>query len=107
MGNKDVAKLAQRVTALVEQGLDVAEAYAVANGGTARAGREYAKAMDKHAKEVRRHQERTAERRRDSVVLTAASGATAVLGIIDVAAADVRDPRRPVDVAGGRGVCAP
>jgi hypothetical protein len=106
VGNKDVAKLAQRVTALVEQGLDVAEAYAVANGGTARASREYAKAMDKHAKEVRRHQERTAERRRDAVVLTAASGATAVLGVIDVAAADSAIPGAPWMWLGAAALCA-
>jgi hypothetical protein len=96
VGNKgEVSRLAQRVTALVEQGLDVAEAYAAATGSSTRATREYAKAMDKHAKDVRKHQRRQTERRRDSVVLTAVSGATAVLGVIDVAAADVAVPGPP------------
>ena len=54
----DVARLAERVTALVEQGLDVAEAYAAAKGSGTKATREHAKAMEKHAKAVRRHQQR-------------------------------------------------
>ena len=36
----DVAKLEERVAALVEQGLDVAEAYASAKGGTIRASKD-------------------------------------------------------------------
>ena len=83
-----MTRLAERVAALVEQGLDVAEAYSTAKGANAKAGREYAKAMDKHAKAVRRHQSRVLSQRRSAVTLTAVSGATAVLGVIDVASAD-------------------
>ncbi len=50
-----------------------------------KATREHAKAMEKHAKAVRKHQERLVESRRESVTLTAVSGATAVLGVIDLA----------------------
>jgi hypothetical protein len=87
VAESDVARLTERVTALVEQGLDVAEAYAAAKGTTTKATREHAKAMEKHAKAVRKHGERVAELRQRSVTMTAVSGATAVLGVIDVAAA--------------------
>jgi ElaB/YqjD/DUF883 family membrane-anchored ribosome-binding protein len=80
-----MTKLAERVAALVEQGLDVAEAYSTAKGAGSKAGREYAKAMERHAKAVRRHQTRLQSRRRSAVTLTAVSGATAVLGVIDAA----------------------
>jgi hypothetical protein len=83
--SKDIARLGERVAALVEQGLDVAEAYSATMGTGTKASREQAKAMEKHAKAVRRHQERVAESRRESVTLTAVSGATAVLGVIDLA----------------------
>jgi len=85
--SSDLARLGERVAALVEQGLDVAEAYSAAKGTGTKATREYGKAMDKHAKAVRRHQQRVQEQRRDSVTMTAVSGATAVLGIIDAASA--------------------
>lgn len=78
-----MTRLAERVAALVEQGLDVAEAYSTAKGG--KAAREHAKAMERHAKAVRRHQARVLSRRREAVTLTAVSGATAVLGVIDTA----------------------
>ncbi len=81
----DVARLAERVAALVEQGLDVAEAYTAVKGSGTKATREYGKAMEKHAKAVRRHQEWVRDRRSRSVTLTAVSGATAVLGVIDTA----------------------
>ncbi|HET7902384.1 MAG TPA: hypothetical protein VFL59_14475 [Candidatus Nanopelagicales bacterium] len=84
----DIARIAQRVGALVEQGLDVAEAYAASTGGSTRASREHAKAMEKHQQKVRRHERRQVERRRDSVVLTAASGAAAVIGVVDIASGD-------------------
>jgi hypothetical protein len=83
-----MTKLAERVAALVEQGLDVAEAYSTAKGAGSKAGREYAKAMERHAKAVRRHQTRLQSRRRSAVTLTAVSGATAVLGVIDLASGD-------------------
>jgi len=54
-------------------------------GTGTKATREHAKAMEKHAKAVRKHEERLAESRRESVTLTAVSGATAVLGVIDLA----------------------
>jgi len=84
--SSDIARLGERVAALVEQGLDVAEAYSAAKGTGTKATREYGKAMDKHAKAVRKHQDRVQEQRRAAVTLTAVSGAAAVLGIIDVAA---------------------
>jgi hypothetical protein len=83
--SKDIARLGERVAALVEQGLDVAEAYSASVGTNPKAARERARAMEKHAKAVRKHQERLAESRRESVTLTAVSGATAVLGVIDLA----------------------
>ena len=68
VGNKgDVAKLAQRVTALVEQGLDVAEAYATASGASTKATRDYVKA------------------RRATVVRSSVAVAAATLGVIDLA----------------------
>ncbi|MFN8168346.1 MAG: hypothetical protein U0S36_06150 [Candidatus Nanopelagicales bacterium] len=87
MAQSDVARLTERVTALVEQGLDVAEAYAAAKGNGSKLTREHAKAMEKHAKSVRKHGQRVAALRQRSVTMTAVSGATAVLGVIDVAAA--------------------
>jgi hypothetical protein len=81
----DVARLAERVTALVEQGLDVAEAYAAAKGSGTKATREHAKAMEKHAKAVRRHQQRVQSARTRSVTLGAVSASTGVLGLIDAA----------------------
>ncbi len=87
MAQSDVARLTERVSALVEQGLDVAEAYAAAKGTATKATREHAKAMEKHAKAVRKHGERITALRQRSVTMTAVSGATAVVGIVDVAAA--------------------
>lgn len=84
----DVAKLGERVAALVEQGLDVAEAYASAKGGTIRASKDYARAMDKHEKAVARHRDKIRSQRRESVTMSAASGAAAVMGVIDVASHD-------------------
>jgi hypothetical protein len=80
------------VTALVEQGLDVAEAYAAAQGSSTKASREHTKAMDKHAKAVRRHTARIASLRSRSVTLSAVSGATAVLGVVDAATSDAAVP---------------
>lgn len=91
----DVARLAERVAALVEQGLDVAEAYTAAKGAGTKATREYGRAMEKHAKAVRRHRERVRGWRRESVTMTAVSGATAVLGVIDVAAQNAAVPGEP------------
>ena len=93
--NTDVARLAERVAALVEQGLDVAEAYSSAKGATTKATREYARAMDKHAKAVRKHQARLQSTRRNAVTLTAVSGAGAVLGVVDVASAGAALPGAP------------
>ncbi len=102
----DVARLAERVSALVEQGLDVAEAYATAQGSTTRATREYVKAMDRHAKAVRRHHQRTAALRSRAVTLSAVSGATAVLGVLDVAASDAAVPGAPWMWLGSAALCA-
>jgi hypothetical protein len=88
----DVARLGERVAALVEQGLDVAEAYASAKGGTTRASKDYAKAMDKHDKAVVKHQDKVRSQRREAVTMSAASGAASVMGIIDVASHDVVIP---------------
>jgi hypothetical protein len=86
VGNKgDVARLAQRVTALVEQGLDVAEAYATATGSSTKATRDYAKALEKHSAEVRRHRNRVAAARRATVVRSSVAVAAATLGMIDAA----------------------
>jgi hypothetical protein len=86
VGSKgDVAKLAQRVTALVEQGLDVAEAYATASGASTKATREYAKALEKHRADVRRHHDRVAAARRATVVRSAVAVSAATLGVIDAA----------------------
>jgi len=93
--SNDIARLGERVAALVEQGLDVAEAYSAAKGAGTRATREYGKAMDKHAKAVRKHQERVQWLRRDAVTMTAVSGATAVLGVIDVASEGSALPGAP------------
>ena len=90
-----MTRLAERVAALVEQGLDVAEAYSTAKGAGAKASREYAKAMERHAKAVRKHQARVRSRRRSAVTLSAVSGATAVLGVLDVASADAAVPGSP------------
>ncbi len=90
--SNDIARLGERVAALVEQGLDVAEAYSAAKGNGTKATRAYGKAMEKHAKAVRNHQEKIAEDRRDSVTLTAVSGATAVLGVIDAASSAIPGP---------------
>lgn len=95
MAQSDVARLTERVSALVEQGLDVAEAYAAAKGTATKATREHAKAMEKHAKAVRKHGERIAALRQRSVTMAAVSGATAVLGVIDVAAVDAAVPFAP------------
>jgi hypothetical protein len=95
VAQSDVARLTERVTALVEQGLDVAEAYAAAKGTATKASREHAKAMEKHGKAVRRHGQRVAAMRQRSVTMTAISGATAVLGVIDLAAADAALPFAP------------
>jgi len=86
---KDVAKLAERVTALVEQGLDVAEAYALAQGSGTKATREHAKAMEMHAKAVSKHQRRIAEARSSTVTSTAVAAAAGTLGIIDAATVSV------------------
>lgn len=102
----EIARIAQRVGALVEQGLDVAEAYAASTGGSTKASREHAKAMEKHAQQVRKHERRQVERRRDSVVLASASGAAAVIGLVDLAAADVAVPGAPWMWIVGAGVCA-
>jgi hypothetical protein len=88
----DVAKLGERVTALVEQGLDVAEAYASAKGGTTKASKDYAKAIEKHEKSVAKHRDRIRSQRRESVTMTVASGAAAVMGVIDVASQDTLIP---------------
>jgi hypothetical protein len=93
--SNDIARLGERVAALVEQGLDVAEAYSATMGTGTKAGREQAKAMEKHAKAVRKHQQRVAEQRRGSVTMTAVSGATAVLGVIDVASQSSALPGPP------------
>jgi hypothetical protein len=85
VAQSEVARLTERVSALVEQGLDVAEAYAAAKGTSTKATREHAKAMEKHAKAVRRHGERVVSLRQRSVTMTAVSGATAVIGVIEVA----------------------
>lgn len=82
---KDVAKLAERVTALVEQGLDVAEAYAQAQGSGTKATREHAKAMEAHSKAVQKHQRRLAEARSSTVTSTAVAAAAGTLGVIDAA----------------------
>ena len=95
VAQSDVARLTERVSALVEQGLDVAEAYAAAKGTATKATREHAKAMEKHAKAVRKHGERITALRQRSVTMTAVSGATAVLGVIDVAAVDAAVPFAP------------
>ncbi len=96
MGNKgEVARLAQRVTALVEQGLDVAEAYATATGSSTKATRDYAKALEKHSADVRRHHERVASARRATVVRSAVAVAAATLGVIDVASGDIALPGPP------------
>ena len=95
MAQSDVARLTERVTSLVEQGLDVAEAYAAAKGTSTKATREHAKAMEKHAKAVRRHGARVTALRQRSVTMTAVSGATAVLGVIDVAGANEALPFQP------------
>jgi hypothetical protein len=87
----DVAKLAERVTALVEQGLDVAEAYALAQGSGTKATREHAKAMEAHAKAVSKHQQRVVDLRSRAVTSTAVSGAAGVLGVIDAATVTVNN----------------
>ena len=91
-GSQEIARLGERVAALVEQGLDVAEAYSTAKGSGTKATREHAKAMEKHAKAVRKHQDLVAAQRRQSVTMTAVSGATAVLGVIDLASGDAALP---------------
>ncbi len=88
----DVARLAERVTALVEQGLDVAEAYAAAKGSGTKATREHAKAMEKHSKAVRRHQKRVQSARTRAVTLGAVSASTGVLGLIDAATTSAAVP---------------
>ena len=65
--SNDLARLGERVAALVEQGLDVAEAYSAAKGSGTKATREYGKAMEKHAKAVRKHQARIQGARREAV----------------------------------------
>jgi hypothetical protein len=92
---KDVERLAARVGALIEQGLDVAEAYATAKGPGTRATRDYARALERHSAAVRRHHDRIRRQRTGAVTLTAISGATAVLGVIDVAGADAAVPGPP------------
>lgn len=88
---KDVAKLAERVTALVEQGLDVAEAYAMAQGSGTKATREHAKAMEAHAKAVTKHQRRLAEARSSTVTSTAVAAAAGTLGLVDAATVTVNN----------------
>jgi hypothetical protein len=88
---KDVAKLAERVTALVEQGLDVAEAYAMAQGSGTKATREHAKAMEAHAKAVQKHQRRLAEARSSTVTSTAVAAAAGTLGLVDAATVTVNN----------------
>jgi len=93
--SNDLARLGERVAALVEQGLDVAEAYSAAKGSGTKATREYGKAMEKHAKAVRKHQARIQGARREAVTMTAVSGATAVLGLVDLAASGDAVPFSP------------
>lgn len=92
---KDVARLTERVTALVEQGLDVAEAFAAVKGSGTKATREHAKAMERHAGSVRRHTERVRSQRQRAVTFSAVSGASAVLGVVDAASADSALPFAP------------
>ena len=93
--SNDIARLGERVAALVEQGLDVAEAYSAAKGYGTKASREHGKAMEKHAKAVRKHQERIQVQRREAVTMTAVSAATGVLGVIDVASQSAALPGPP------------
>jgi hypothetical protein len=102
----EVARLTERVTSLVEQGLDVAEAYAVAKGSGTKATRAHAKAMDKHATAVRRHGRRIASLRQRAVTLSAVSGATAVLGVIDAASQNEALPLQPWFWLGASALCA-
>jgi hypothetical protein len=83
----DVARLAQRVTTLVAQGLDVAEAYATAKGGTTKATREYAKALQRHEKAVARHEAKLRGYRGWSQTLRTAALALVGLGVVDAVAA--------------------
>ena len=80
---KDVAKLAERVTALVEQGLDVAEAYALAQGSGTKATRDHARAMEAHAQAVAKHQKRVVDLRSRAVSSAAVAGVAGALGIVD------------------------
>ncbi len=88
----DVAHLAERVQALLGQGLDVVEAYATARGTStsrelARYEKDRQKALAAHQKAVQRHSARVAAQRRNAVTLAAAAAVLLALAIVDLAAA--------------------
>ena len=86
----DLARLSARVQELVSQGRDIAQAYAEARAAAptkalAKIDRQQNQVAAKHEKALQRHASRVAARHRNAVTLTAVSGASAVLGVIDAA----------------------
>ncbi len=81
----DISRLAERVTSLVTQGLDVVEAYAVVQASNTKLAREQVKAIERHDKAVKKHYRRVNRLKSRAVTMSAVSGAAAVLGVIDAA----------------------
>ena len=100
----DLAKLAERVHTLVEQGVGVAEAYASVRGANAKALKEQQRAVAAHTKAVARHERHLTASARRAVTWSTVSVATAVIGVIDVASGTVAG--EPVWWLGGAALSA-
>ncbi|MEO8776779.1 MAG: hypothetical protein ABI468_10735 [Candidatus Nanopelagicales bacterium] len=110
-GFGDVARVADRVQALVGQGLDVVEAYAAARAASSsrelvRIEKARARAALAHQQAVAHHGSRVTRLQRNAVTLFAASGAAGLLGVIDVAAGGEALPGAPGWWLGGAAVAA-
>lgn len=86
---RDVTRVAERVQALVSQGLDVVEAYAAARASSpsrelAKLEKRQAQQAAAHHKAVQRHTRHVAGQRRNVVTLAAAAAAAAGLGLADL-----------------------
>lgn len=110
-GYGDVRRMADRVQALIGQGLDVVEAYAAARATSSsrelvRIEKARAKAELAHQAAVARHGSRVVRLQRSAVTLFSVSAAAGLLGIIDVVSGDAAMPGEPWWWLGGAAVAA-
>lgn len=106
-----VTRVADRVQALLGQGLDVVEAYAAARAASSsrelvRIEKARAKAALAHQQALEHHGSRVARLHRNAVTLIAVSGAAGLLGVIDVASHGEAMPGEPWWWLGGSAVAA-